>query len=253
MDFLKADIANKKRQLASLGSTSTVSNDSVPPSKYLKRADLDRLRQHEQEEVAKLAALDKKDAEIKKLWGAAKRAALAEHTAELAAAAREAAGGADAPEPELKGGETYTVTNEDAVRRLRQRGQPIRLFGETDKDRRLRLRALELIEVNTDGGRNEFAKAMEGLEKGAELEEMKKKAALAKADKGKGKAVEGEDGPAPAEEEEGQVVKKEEEGEVLVDVSLVKTNPHKVYPQIYKALKVSLAKWGRCRGSSIEA
>lgn len=238
MDFLKADIASKKRQLDSLASTSTVSNDSVPPSKYLKRSDLERLRHQEQQAFAKAAASEKKEAEIKKLWGAAKRAAIAELAADAAAAARSS--GTTSPEPDPKG-ESFNLSNEDAVRRLRQKGQPIRLFGETDKDRRLRLRALELIEVNTDGGRNEFAKAMEGLEKGAELEEMKKKAALAKLDKGKGKATEGEEGPVQAEEEGGQVVKKEEEGEVLVDVSLVKTNPHKVYPQIYKALKVSWA------------
>ena len=238
MDFLKAELASKKRQLDSLGSTSTVSNDAVPPSKYLKRSDIERLRQQEQEEAAKLAAKEKKEAEIKKLWGAAKRQALAEQAADAAAAARDS--GTNTPEPDTKG-ESFNVSNEDAIRRLRQKGQPIRLFGETDKERRLRLRALELIEVNTEGGRNEFAKAMEGLEKGAELEEMKKKAALVKAEKGKGKALEGDEGPVPAEEGEGEVQKKEEEGEVMVDVSLVKTNPHKVYPQIYKALKVSCA------------
>ena len=41
---------------------------------------------------------------------------------------------------------SFNISNEEAIRRLRVKGQPIRLFGESDKERRLRLRALELIE-----------------------------------------------------------------------------------------------------------
>lgn len=239
MDFLKSEVASKKRQLESLSSTSTVSSESSPAPKYLRRADIDRLRAKEAEEAAASAAKVKKADEISKLWGAARRQALAEQAAAQAVADKLAGTSSTEASNAAAKGESYNVSNGDAVRRLRQKGQPIRLFGETDKDRRLRLRALELIEVNTEGGRNEFAKAMEGLEKGAELEEMKKRAALASLDKGKAKAVD-EDGPIPAKEEDAVVPKKEEE-EVLVDVSLVKTNPHKVYPQIYKALKVSLS------------
>ena len=36
----------------------------------------------------------------------------------------------------------YNLSNEETIRRLRLKGQPIRLFGEADRERRLRLRAL---------------------------------------------------------------------------------------------------------------
>lgn len=47
---------------------------------------------------------------------------------------------------------------------MRARGQPIRLFGETDKDRRLRLRALELQGDRGKGDQNDFKKAVENLQ-----------------------------------------------------------------------------------------
>jgi pre-mRNA-splicing factor 18 len=61
---------------------------------------------------------------------------------------------------------------------LRQKGQPIRLFAESDKERRLRLRALELIEergTERHGGQNDFKKAMEDVENvGRELDAKNK-------------------------------------------------------------------------------
>lgn len=48
------------------------------------------------------------------------------------------------------GSDTFNISPEEVVRRLRAKGQPIRLFGESDKDRKTRLRALELIEERTE-------------------------------------------------------------------------------------------------------
>jgi pre-mRNA-splicing factor 18 len=42
------------------------------------------------------------------------------------------------------------LSNEEVTRRLRAKGEPIRLFGETEKQRRIRLRALEVIEERTE-------------------------------------------------------------------------------------------------------
>ena len=42
------------------------------------------------------------------------------------------------------------IAVDEVVRRLRAKGQPIRLFGETDEERKIRLRALEVIEERTE-------------------------------------------------------------------------------------------------------
>jgi pre-mRNA-splicing factor 18 len=91
-----------------------------------------------------------------------------------------------------------------------------------DKDRRLRLRALELIEekgTDRQGGQNDFRKALEDVE--SVEREMKNKS-----NKGK---------------------KKEESGEFpnsgALDLGLVKSDPDKLYPIIYYALKRTLKEW----------
>jgi pre-mRNA-splicing factor 18 len=119
----------------------------------------------------------------------------------------------------------FNVSNEEAVRRLRAKGQPIRLFGETDKDRRLRLRALELIEERVGDkamGQNDFRKALEDVEE----EERQKLAKGNQNDANKGK-------------EKGNYA------ETQVDLTLIKTDPDKLYPVIYYALKKTLAEWGQ--------
>lgn len=155
---------------------------------------------------------------------------------------------------ELEKGETFNVSNEEAIRRLRRIGQPIRLFAESDKERRLRLRALELIEERTEGQRNDFARAMEGQELGIEREKEKNKNGMESRDKKekddaaaakklKDKATKKDQSSALKDELEEEREPKPKDEEVLVDLDLVKTNPHKVYPQIYHALKRVLKEW----------
>ncbi len=100
------------------------------------------------------------------------------------------------------------------------KGQPIRLFGELDKDRRLRLRALELIEEkghDRQGGQNDFKKALEDVENN-EREQRSKNT------KGKRK-----DDDASAN--------------TVLDLGLIKSDPDKLYPLIYYALKRTLKDW----------
>jgi len=114
------------------------------------------------------------------------------------------------------------------VRRLRAKGQPIRLFGESDKERRLRLRALELIEEkghDRAGGQNDFRKALEDVES-AERELKDKNGSVGPAE-GKGKKK----GDSPSGES------------AVLDLNLVKTDPDKLYPIIYYALKRVLKEW----------
>ena len=111
------------------------------------------------------------------------------------------------PAPETTG---FNISNEEAIRRLRAKGQPIRLFGESDRERRLRLRALELIEErdhDKQGGQNDFKKALEDVE----MNEREKKA-------------------------KGKEERKKEEAEssemALIDLELVTTNPTSSTPDI---------------------
>lgn len=107
------------------------------------------------------------------------------------------------------------------MRRLRAKGQPIRLFAESDKDRRLRLRALELIEEKgheRQCGQNDFKKALEDVEN-VEREKQYKN------NKGKKK-----DDP-------------EQMATGTLDLSLIKSDPDKLYPLIYYALKRTLKEW----------
>ena len=119
---------------------------------------------------------------------------------------------------------SYNLSNEETTRRLRFKGQPIRLFGESDRERRLRLRALELIEERDQerqGGQNDFKKALEDVEN---AEKLMNKHADDPSSNGKRK-----------DENEGSVD--------ILDLELLKTDPQKVYPIIYYALKRRLKEW----------
>lgn len=115
---------------------------------------------------------------------------------------------------------SFNISNEETIHRLRSKGQPIRLFGEADRERRLRLRALELIEDKgheRQGGQNEFKKALEDVENVER--EMKNKS------KGKkrGEAELASSG--------------------ILDLDLIKSDPDKLYPMIYYSLKRTLKEW----------
>ena len=120
----------------------------------------------------------------------------------------------------------FNISNKETIRRLRQKSQPIRLFAESDKERRLRLRALELIEergTERQGGQNDFKKALEDVEN-VEKEMTAKGSGSGK--KGKG-------------------LKDDVEQQVngVLDLGLLKSDPDKLYPIIYYALKRTLKEW----------
>lgn len=148
--------------------------------------------------------------------------------------------------------EAFNISNPEAVRRLRAKGQPIRLFGESDSERRLRLRALELIEERSEGQRNDFMRALEGMDKGLDLAELQRQGgggssnpALDRLKNGavkEGSANPGSDSENPDSPAEGtSKTSAEQYGEV--DLALVRKNPAKVYPQIYYGIKTVLKEW----------
>jgi pre-mRNA-splicing factor 18 len=66
--------------------------------------------------------------------------------------------------------EEESLPSDDVIRRLRNRGQPIRLFGETDRARERRLREIEADVESRKGQRNEYARQLAKTEAGLEME-----------------------------------------------------------------------------------
>ncbi|KIK63201.1 hypothetical protein GYMLUDRAFT_57923 [Collybiopsis luxurians FD-317 M1] len=211
MDGLLAEVAAKRK---------AISDDQLNPrpNKYMRKGEIERLREEKERQ-------EKAEKE-------AKEAAEKQRKEEAAKARREAKvpsrPASNSPLPEVPDGaspvpeSSFNISNEETIRRLRAKGQPIRLFAESDKDRRLRLRALELIEEkghDRQAGQNDFKKALEDVE--SVERELKNKSSKGKK---KGEA--------------------ELAGEGILDLDLIKTDPDKLYPIIYYALKRVLNEWG---------
>ncbi|KAJ3509057.1 hypothetical protein NLJ89_g5418 [Agrocybe chaxingu] len=202
MDALKSEIASKRKADPLL---------AARPAKYMKRGDIERLREEKEQ----------KEREEKRKAEDAPKAApkLTDSRPSLTPSRGSTERETESPKPPES---SYNISNEETIRRLRAKGQPIRLFGESDKDRRLRLRALELIEEkghDRQGGQNDFKKALEDVEK-SELESK------SRATKGKKK----DDSDSAANN--------------VLDLDLIKSDPDKLYPIIYYALKRTLKEWG---------
>lgn len=117
---------------------------------------------------------------------------------------------------------SFNISSEETILRLRGKGQPIRLFGETDKDRRLRLRALELIEEKGEkghGGQNDFKKALEDVQQREDESRQQDS-------QPKGKKKDDVDQPVGP-----------------IDLGLIKSDPDKLYPLIYYSLRRTLKEW----------
>ncbi|PWN49922.1 Prp18-domain-containing protein [Violaceomyces palustris] len=283
MDFLKAEIANKRKALSPPsqdvnGSSSSSSSSSPPPSKYMRRGEIERQkqleleRQREQELELKRKRKEEKEKERQQLRGLGKRST---STGEAARSSEPSARNSPSlTNPPVAGDEQhgasatakegFNISNEEAVRRLRAKGQPIRLFAETDKERRLRLRALELIEEKGERmGQNDFMKAMQGAESGMALEMLERWHA---SDKGKseregmlggGKSGEKNEDKDGGEKQGGtkgtgdgkEAKPKESKGkqgvgmDSLLDLELIKKDMARVYPIIYYTLKGLLQDW----------
>ncbi|KAF9474677.1 Prp18-domain-containing protein [Pholiota conissans] len=208
MDALKAEIASKRK---------AIQDDPIAgrPNKYMRRGDIERLREEaEQKASDEKRKQEEEEAERK---AAVERESAPSRSRSVSQPARDEPTDESSVPPES----SYNISNEDTIRRLRSKGQPIRLFGETDKDRRLRLRALELIEEkghDRQGGQNDFKKALEDVENN-------ERELRSKGSKGKKK----DDSDANAN--------------TVLDLGLVKSDPDKLYPLIYYALKRTLKDW----------
>ncbi|KAF8841270.1 Prp18-domain-containing protein [Paxillus ammoniavirescens] len=202
MDALKAEIAFKRK---------TAGADlSSRPTKYMRRGDIERMKQ-EEEQRAKGEKERIVQEEVRKKVEAAETVSYSTPVMSVLESRD-----SNSPIPES----SFNISNEETIHRLRAKAQPIRLFAESDRDRRLRLRALELIEEKgheRQGGQNDFKKALEDVENVER--ELKNKS------KGKKK----DDA--------------EEANTGVLDLDLIKVDPDKLYPLIYYALKRTLKEW----------
>ncbi|XP_036441400.1 pre-mRNA-splicing factor 18 isoform X2 [Colossoma macropomum] len=135
MDILKAEIARKRKLIEE----KELVDDS---KKYFKRAELAR---KEEEDYYKRCGykMDKKEEEVTP-------STASNPVLEL-----------ELTEEKLP----MTLSRQEVIRRLRERGEPIRLFGETDYDAFQRLRKIEILapEVNK-GLRNDLKAAMDKID-----------------------------------------------------------------------------------------
>lgn len=279
MDFLKAEIANKRKAAEVATSTASASTFKAaaapPPNKYMRRGDLEKLREQQERSVSPSSsaspsassrtATSSPSKRLKTEADAIARSACpsTSTSTRLSSATKAALDTAAAK----VGRERFNVSNEEAVRRLRAKGEPVRLFGESDKERRLRLRALELIEEKGGGavGQNDFRNALQSAESATALDLLEKRNA---ANKGKFEQARLEglrqdaaaaaaigdaekalaDQPSTSDQkdgEEGEISKTREGvgmGQVL-DLNLIKTDIDRVYPIIYYTLKGLLQEW----------
>ncbi|KAI0348914.1 hypothetical protein OH77DRAFT_1432526, partial [Trametes cingulata] len=165
IDTVKAEIAVKRKVLE------IPVPEGAHPTKYLRRGELERLKEEQErkereEREAKLREereCEEREREERRREKAAARASSARRSTKSPYPEGSTPSGSPAPDVS----QSFNISNEETVRRLRAKGQPIRLFSESDKERRLRLRALELIEEKDHerhGGQNDFKKALEDVE-----------------------------------------------------------------------------------------
>ncbi|XP_032241622.1 pre-mRNA-splicing factor 18 [Nematostella vectensis] len=135
MDFLLAEIDRKKKQLDQ--------NEVTSNKKYFKRGDL--AAKQAEDKKRKLEEQEKK-----------KKDEIEQQSTELFLPAKKRKEGCE---------KVNLIPREEVIRRLRERNEPIRLFGELDEEACQRLRRIEMLapEINK-GLRNDFKAAMEKID-----------------------------------------------------------------------------------------
>ncbi|KAJ2782285.1 hypothetical protein H4R18_002367 [Coemansia javaensis] len=176
MDFLKDAIGHEVRKRKELYERAAGSGGDGRRKKYVRVADLESAARRSDAAgdsaaaavaVAKAAATTSAAAAA----GAAQPAPASASANPDGAAASDARGCGD----DVAGG---SLGADEVVKRLRARGEPVRLFGESDEQRRRRLRQLELTEETTDGQQNEFRRVLAQVEAGAMLDDLRRQARM---------------------------------------------------------------------------
>ena len=242
MDGLLAEINRKKADLGVVNANANGNGDAGPSTtKYMKRAEVEAAQEEAKRlkrEQAKETLRKEKEAREAKKQGVKRTvsqtcdAVLSPLTMQAAPAASSAQGTPEPSGAKISTSAPPVLPPAETSRRLRSRGQPIRYFGETDKDRSARLRALELADGDgrrTGGRVDEFRSMLRGVEEEMLLKDSERA--------GKRRKVEEAASASPAPEAEGDKV----QGYTgLIDLGLLKTDISKLHPQVYWYWKVCL-------------
>lgn len=141
MDFLQAEIERKEKQLKQ--------NEVTADKKYFRRGDLEKQKAEEyrKKQEEKLSAklgkhgLNQDDDKVDNIFSK-KRKKSEDEAAAL-----------------------NLLPKDEVIRHLRERGEPIRVFGESDQEAAKRLRLLEMLAPDSNKGlRNDFREAMEQVD-----------------------------------------------------------------------------------------
>lgn len=275
MDTLLAEINSKRKALTELDGAAGAGE---PSKKYMRRADIERAKEEEERRKrAEAKAAEEAKSESSRaakmrrevsldsgygygvgvgqlssqdLWtdtDVLVQAEMARKSAQRNGSPSSSAGATPEPTGQNAGtsaGETFNISNEECIRRLRSKGQPIRLFGETDKERRLRLRALELLEKTSGSssqGFNDFNKLMKDMESGYEAREEEKKSRAMHGQEGGSSGTgtgAGSEAAIAADEKREREAQRRKVADQVLDLDLIKSDPQKLYPIMYYVLKV---------------
>ncbi|KAJ3194101.1 mRNA splicing protein prp18 [Irineochytrium annulatum] len=213
MDVLKAEIAKKRKVFDAL--TPSDAKAAAPArKKYMKRGELEEL---EEKLEASKASNDSQSV--------SKETSAAQQSKPDGTSTEDAARIAAADDDDI-----LDIPKEEIIGRLRSRGQPIRLFGESDRERIQRLRNLEAMEERTDGQRNDFQTLLDNADRGLALELLAKQA-------------------GGNEEQESRRKKKDQELDSIdtsvLSASLLEKDPDKARSLILVYLKRLMRDWGR--------
>ncbi|XP_028417708.1 pre-mRNA-splicing factor 18-like [Dendronephthya gigantea] len=141
MDFLQAEIERKAKQLKQ--------NEVTTEKKYFRRGDLEKQKADEYKR--------KQEAKVSAKLGKHGLDAEEEKSSDIFAKKRK--------NSEDEAAALNLLPKDEVVHRLRERGEPIRLFGESDQEAAKRLKLLEMLAPDINKGlRNDFREAMEQVD-----------------------------------------------------------------------------------------
>ncbi|KAJ3092750.1 mRNA splicing protein prp18 [Quaeritorhiza haematococci] len=222
MDILKAELERKRKLLQTV--TTAAASNNERPKKYMKRGELERL----QDEIAQNSDDKKKGKISSSQSGPTAGASLSSSPSK--GNAKDSTKNADEEDED----DHLNISAEEVIRRLRARDEPIRLFGETDKQRIKRLRALESMEERTEGQRNDFRKALEVTDKQAALEYLKRQA---------GVMDDGADESGASKAKKAKDVDREDIDTSIISLELLQSDPDKTQHLISVYFKRMMREW----------
>ncbi|KAJ3048695.1 mRNA splicing protein prp18 [Rhizophlyctis rosea] len=238
MDLIKEELERKRKALSQL---------APPGKKFIKRGDLEKLRQQQYREEQEKLEQERAKKLQKRLASTAPHDSSTSKprpgTSEASGSNRSSRAGSanplDSPtEVEPDEPDIFNISNEEVVRRFRSRNEPIRLFGETDRQRIRRLRKLESTEERTEGQRNDLRAAMQATDKGLALDTLIRKPSLS------------DDPTSPSTEtayrpptSSSTTSTKPDLDHTQISLSLLQKDPQKMHSLITAYLKSILREW----------